>query len=475
MNKKRILVLALMLMAVSAKGAEKDEMLLPLAAVEQYLDVLTDQENTPSLYGKLQAVNDGYQYVAYRSAAAREEPWVDIFNSRAAWDSKGRNCVKRLIGKDTCPDSREDLFRKTQIDIFGSITGTVFSFGLKPFFGKMPWVVDFDGEAFRDSRNAAEARLDHDAFKSLVERYQSAWKDIVRFENKVKESIQEKDSQVSLELEGFTDGDGIDDDYFYDVVAVFPWRTKPLEADSLEGLVQKLESISDTLSSNSNFEDVSLNINCPGRRLRYLIKDGQCDVSAGWENQKVIATGSMRVNQWSLPGVPVLEYSISGDILEAEFRNGLLAIRNVADSSVTIRRIDFFNAGKIQSQLLEHNSVRPGRHLYYADSITNGNFIAALEEGEVVKNRHLDDEEQYGVRVLYSRSGGSATTYLTEKMTVKAMLKNNIQSLQDRGGVLENAELFQQGFVVLRNKSSQREVVKVLELIRQGQNQGGSE
>ena len=60
-------------------------------------------------------------------------------------------------------------------------------------------------------------------------------------------------------------------------------------------------------------------------------------------------------------------------------------------------------------------------------------------------------------------------------MTVKAMLKNNIQSLQASGGVLENAELFQQGFVVLRNNSSQREVVKVLELIRQGQNQGGSE
>jgi len=35
MNKKRILVLALMLMAVSAKGAEKDDMLLPLAAVER--------------------------------------------------------------------------------------------------------------------------------------------------------------------------------------------------------------------------------------------------------------------------------------------------------------------------------------------------------------------------------------------------------------------------------------------------------
>ncbi len=469
MHKRGICFLLGALFAASGWVNADDAPASPVVAVEAFLNAVKDGVNTPSLYGKLVAKGDGYAYTEFRSAAVEEEPWVDIFNSRAAWDSKGRKCVKRLIGKDTCPDNREDLFRKSSLEVFDSITGTVFTLGLKPFFGKMPWKANFDRDGFERARRDAESRLDHDEFKALAERYQAAWKDIIQFENDVKLAISSKSSHVVLELAGFNGSEVVSDDYFYDVVPQFRWRVTPVEASSLGEMVGQLEAISRSLSDRERMNNVALRVTCPGKRLQHLIEQSSCGVTAKWESGKVVSRGRMEVSQWKIPDTLVFDYSIKGNVLKAEFEKGLLSISNLSDSSVNIRRIDFMNAGAVRRQLIAPNSINPGKRLYYSDMITHGVFARSLEDSRVLKERHLDDEEKFGIRVLYSQSSGSATTYLTEQATLKDILLKNILSLQERGGVLEDVQIYEQGVVVLRSKANLSERNKLIELVRDHQ------
>ena len=470
MNKNRLYSAGLALFALSGQLYAQDAVDIPLSAVEKYLSVLKEQQAAPSLFGKLGARSSGYEYVAYSTEAVKEEAWVDIFNSRPAWDNKERRCAKRLIGKDTCPENREELFRKSRPVILDSITGTIFSLGLKPIIGKMPWEVEFDHQEFRRAASDAESRLDHDAFKSLVERYRVAWEEVLAFEGDVRNAIENKHSDVDLALDGFGEGDDVSDDYFYDVFPEFSWRMDPPVANSLERLVEKMEFLAQQVRDRSLGELVSLNIGCPGKRLEHLIYTAQCNVSADWYGDNIVASGTMEVEQWKLPRIPVLEYSIGNEVLEAEFRNGLLAIVNVSDTAVNIWRIDFMNAGDTWKQPLAHNTVDPGKHIYYAELINDGRFLVALEEGKAVKDSDLLDEEQYGVRVRYSRSGGAAT-YLTEKTTIKEMPLANIQSLQKEGGLLEDLALFQKGFIDLKNARLKRNISSAIELIKQRQSQ----
>ncbi|MCK0155114.1 hypothetical protein MWU49_15475 [Alcanivorax sp. S6407] len=465
MYKKGMQLLLGMLFVCGGGAHAGDAPKSPATAVGELLTALNAKVNVPSLYGRLEAEGDGYHYAEYRSASVPEEPWVDIFNSKPAWDSKGRHCVKRLIGKDTCPESRPDLFRKSSPDVLNSITGTVLTLGLKPLFGKMPWDVQVAWDELNDARRDAESRLDHDAFKALVERYQAAWKDIIRFENDVKSAITGKTSEVSLAMMGFDGGEGVRDDFFYDVMPSFPWRVEPLQAGSLEELVLGLEILSRRLADKSQVNDIELGVICPGSRLQHLIKASSCDISAEWDDGQVVSRGHMEVTQWKIPETIVLEYSTKGEVLAAEFENGLLSIVNVSDSEVSVRRVDFMNAGGVRRQPMAQNSIKPGKRLYYSDMITNGTFARALEEGRVLKERHMDDEEQFGVRVFYTRAGGSATVYLTEKMTVKDIVSKNIQSLQERGSVLEDVELYQMGIYLMRYMGNRSARDKLIELV----------
>lgn len=474
-RKTVIMGLVLSLSVLGGASHAQEAVNPPFEAVEKYLDALEEQNTRPLLYGKLAGEEGEYRYVTFSSAATPEEAWVNIFESSAAWDSRSRRCSKRLVGKDTCPDGSKALFRSARPLVIDGFFGTVFSLGLKPFFGNMPWKVNFDKTAFDNARHDAESRLDVTEFRALVERYQAGWKEILAFEEKIQQAVSSRESQVSLALEGFDETDGITDDFFYDVVPRFSWRETPLTAVTLEALVAKVESTTEALRTLPASELVSLDLVCPGKRMRYLLKEVQCDVSAAWRGDDIVTTGAMSVERWQLPGVPVLEYDIGNDVLEAEFRNGLLAIRNISDSKVNIKRLDFMNAGKVWKHPLANNTVLPGKHIYYAELITNGIFNSALEDGKPISARKFLKDEQFGVRVLYSSSGGSTTTYLTEKMTLKDMLKSDISTLQENGAVLEDLELFKTGFQDMRSAAKQQRMRKALELLKERRLEGGGD
>ncbi len=454
------------LMVAGQLQADQQAVTPPLEAVEKYLKALEEQNSRPSLYGKLVGEEGDFRYSAFASAAVPEEPWVNIFESTAAWNSKSRRCYKRLIGKDTCPKGSDALFRSNRPLVVDGFFGTVFSLGLKPFLGNMPWKTKFDSEEFEKARHAAESRMDIETFKSLVDRYQDGWGRILAFEEKIHEAIANRESRVSLELDGFDESDAIDDRFFYDVEPQFSWRETPLRAETLENLVAMVEAITEALRTQPASQLVSFTLDCPGKRMRYLLDEVRCDVFVGWDGDRIVTTGVMAVDRWQLPGVPVLDYAIRGDVLEAEFRNGLLAIRNISDSNVNVQRLDFMNAGKVSKYPLASNTVKPGEHIYYAELITKGMFGSDLQDGKPLKTRKLSKDERFGVRVLYSRSGGRATTYLTEEMSIKDMLKSDIRALQENGALLEDLELFQQGFVDMRAAAAKQRIRKAMELLQ---------
>lgn len=374
----RYLLLAALLAdaATAAPNGFLEDKLREIERIGRLADPGATVPDHPPLYALVEPDADGYRFARFSLRPVRGGGWVQLYTGQRMWEVKYQQCLRHPVGGD-CEKPVANAFARVNPHPVLNLFSAAITVGIRPLLFGFDTTYAFDHGRWEAALAAARSRYARDHGRPLqadLDRLRTHWDLLMALEQQGATALRRRELAIVPEggpanLMAAAAGGLAGAEFAY------PWR-RQLPAAPVTALGELVAAL-DTLASSHAQQgprDWPLQTHCPAARLAAYVIADRCELTTSWQGDRLRISGHVGVKGFALPRQFPTALSLAGAGLEAEYRHGLVWMRNTGTRSLLVEKIVLLQGGREVPRWLQRRELKPG-----ADAVFPG-FVVELPE-----------------------------------------------------------------------------------------------
>ncbi|WP_281649198.1 hypothetical protein [Parendozoicomonas sp. Alg238-R29] len=369
------------------------------------------------LYGKLEKIDNSYEFTKFSTLFNEYEPWVNLTTMQPMWNVAQEDCTTGLVEitnkSITCQTQDERLFREKGVDLSakktaGYVLFTAMSLGVGAAL--TPGAVKFNEDSYQNAVNEAKNKLlDIDkitdfSYKQILEEYNS---EMLSLKTNYNETVTAYKANIKPTFK-LTDKSGLfgkRNINYNNHVSITKNKTfsfesiQPVSANSLDALLFLTKNRNSDLINGLEKSTSDLNVACVSNKLKNVNYTVQCPskVKASDKDFNVNFTIHSINYEKVLPKSMIFE---DGKV-KVTFDGHNFHIQNKTESYITINSLSFYHNSRIASFSKLDYEVSPLAESVFS-SLNNLTLnYRAIEFSNITKSKAQKKSIKYGIALKY--------------------------------------------------------------------------
>lgn len=330
----------------------------------------------PPLYALVEPAADGYRFTRFSLRPVRGGGWVQLYTGQRLWEVKYQQCLRHPVGGD-CEKPVPNAFARVNGHPVLNVFTAAITVGVRPLLFGVDTTYSFDHrkwDAALDSARARHAAEQGHPLQADLDRLRTHWDLLMTLEQRGADALRQR--ELAIEADGAPSAlvaaaaNGLAAAEF-----AYPWRAQLPAAPvaTLGELVDALDALARRHAADQP-RDWPLQTRCPAARLAAYVSADRCELTTSWQGERLRIGGRVSVRGFALPRQFPTALSLAGPGFEAEYRHGLVWMRNTGTRPLLVDKVVLLQGGREVPRWLKGREIKPG-----ADAVFPG-FVGELPE-----------------------------------------------------------------------------------------------
>lgn len=402
--------------AIAAPASPLVDKLRDLEHLGQLSDPAGVVAEYPPLYARVEEDRTGYRFTRFSLHAEKGPGWVQLYSGQRMWEVRRQDCLRHPLNGD-CEKVERNAFVRVDSHPVQNVIAAAITVGIRPLFFGIDTTYRFDAAKWESALAAAKARYTHETGLSLQEdldRLRADWEILMALEQKGREALRRRELAVAISgatpalLAAGREG-------MVGVAFRHPWRDHlALQSERLGELVAQIDTAVQQ-HGQSRPRDWPLQLTCPSPRLALYALAESCDLQGDWRDDKLRITGALRLKGVALPRQFPTVLAVAGSGIEAEYRHGVVWLRNKSDKTLLLEKITLLMGGKEVPRWVSRKELKPGEDAFYAGFTLDLPEVRPPAASALLDPIRLGTSTRYGLRLQLLEAGTYAPVVVEEQ------------------------------------------------------------